>query len=85
MTSLDGPGFSLTLLKASPSMLHHLDTPVDALGWSPASISTIDKSQHVAEQDRVINSPPETEEAKVTGEIKCTPSPPQPMPIATNH
>lgn len=33
MTSLNGPGFSITLLKATPSMIECLDAPTTALGW----------------------------------------------------
>ncbi|ETS78694.1 hypothetical protein PFICI_08547 [Pestalotiopsis fici W106-1] len=34
MTSLNGPGFSITLLRASKDMLAYLDAPTSALGWS---------------------------------------------------
>lgn len=34
MTSLNGPGFSITLLRASTDMLRYLDAPTSALGWS---------------------------------------------------
>jgi len=37
MTSLDGPGFSITLLKATPEMVGYIDTPTDATGWSAPS------------------------------------------------
>lgn len=33
MSSLDGPGFSITLLKANSEMLKHLDAPSNAVGW----------------------------------------------------
>lgn len=36
MTSLDGPGFSITLLKATTEMLKHIDAPTTASGWKPA-------------------------------------------------
>jgi dihydroxyacetone kinase len=39
MTSLDGPGFSITLLKATSEILTYIDTPVTALGWSAPSFS----------------------------------------------
>lgn len=34
MTSLDGKGFSITLLKASSEMLDALDAPATSPGWS---------------------------------------------------
>lgn len=34
MTSLDGKGFSITLLKATPAMLEALDAPATTPGWS---------------------------------------------------
>ncbi|ETS83941.1 hypothetical protein PFICI_05817 [Pestalotiopsis fici W106-1] len=37
MTSLNGPGFSVTLLRANAEMLRHLDTATDAPGW-PVSV-----------------------------------------------
>ncbi|KAK0118639.1 hypothetical protein ONS95_007520 [Cadophora gregata] len=33
MSSLDGPGFSITLLKANSEMLKYLDAPSNAVGW----------------------------------------------------
>ena len=36
MTSLDGPGFSITLLKATTEMLKHIDALTTASGWKPA-------------------------------------------------
>lgn len=36
MTSLDGPGFSITLLKATTEMLKHIDAPTTASNWKPA-------------------------------------------------
>jgi hypothetical protein len=39
MTSLDGPGFSITLLKADAEMLACLDAPTTAVGWSPPSFA----------------------------------------------
>jgi hypothetical protein len=37
MTSLNGPGFSITLLKATQEMLEHVDAPTKATGWSAPS------------------------------------------------
>ncbi|GKT65615.1 dihydroxyacetone kinase [Colletotrichum tofieldiae] len=34
MTSLNGPGFSVTLLKATPEILRYIDASTDATGWS---------------------------------------------------
>jgi hypothetical protein len=39
MTSLDGPGFSITLLKANQEILECIDAPVIASGWTVPSIS----------------------------------------------
>jgi dihydroxyacetone kinase len=36
MTSLNGSGFSVTLLKATTSMLAYIDAPTDAKGWKKA-------------------------------------------------
>lgn len=41
MTSLDGPGFSITLLKATPDILGHIDADTDAVGWPRANSSVI--------------------------------------------
>jgi dihydroxyacetone kinase len=35
MSSLDGPGFSITLLKATAEMVEYIDAPTTALGWAP--------------------------------------------------
>lgn len=57
MTSLDGPGFSITLLKATEEMLTHLDTSVEAAGWSPGNVPSFNASKPVvARKDRVIES-----------------------------
>lgn len=34
MTSLDGKGFSITLLKASKAMIQALDAPASSPGWT---------------------------------------------------
>jgi dihydroxyacetone kinase len=34
MTSLDGPGLSITLLKATPEILRYIDMPTTAVGWT---------------------------------------------------
>ncbi|TQN65966.1 Dihydroxyacetone kinase 1 [Colletotrichum shisoi] len=34
MTSLNGPGFSITLLKATPEILKYVDAGTDAVGWA---------------------------------------------------
>ncbi|KAK7214666.1 hypothetical protein V2G26_002669 [Clonostachys chloroleuca] len=39
MTSLNGPGFSITLLKADSELLPYLDAPTSAVGWSVPYIS----------------------------------------------
>lgn len=39
MTSLDGPGFSITLLRATREMLEYIDAPTKATGWSVPSFS----------------------------------------------
>ena len=48
MTSLDSPGFSITLLKANPEMLDYIDAPTTATGWCapqlPASVWSQDTS-----------------------------------------
>lgn len=37
MTSLNGPGFSITLLRATPQMVDLLDAPTTAVNWIPAT------------------------------------------------
>lgn len=37
MTSLNGPGFSITLLRATPQMVELLDAPTTATNWIPAT------------------------------------------------
>ncbi|RSL59346.1 hypothetical protein CEP54_007273 [Fusarium duplospermum] len=37
MTSLDGPGFSITCLRADAEILSFLDAPTSALGWTSPS------------------------------------------------
>lgn len=55
MTSLDGPGFSVTLLKATDEMFKYLDTPVQAAGWSPGNMPSFDASNPVVlKKDRVV-------------------------------
>jgi hypothetical protein len=39
MTSLDGPGFSITLLKATSEILEYIDAPTTAVGWSAPSFA----------------------------------------------
>ncbi len=39
MTSLDGPGFSITLLKATSEMLEYINAPTKAIGWSTPSFT----------------------------------------------
>lgn len=57
MTSLDGKGFSITLLKATDEMLGHLDTPVECSGWSPGNVPVYNLSKPVvARNDRIIES-----------------------------
>ncbi|KAK9312256.1 Dak1 domain-containing protein [Lipomyces starkeyi] len=47
MTSLDGPGFSITLLKASNTVLKYLDAPTKAVGFTPGSVVTADSPSRV--------------------------------------
>jgi dihydroxyacetone kinase len=37
MTSLDSPGFSITLLKATPDMLKYIKAPATSNGWTVSS------------------------------------------------
>ncbi|RFU78149.1 dihydroxyacetone kinase [Trichoderma arundinaceum] len=39
MTSLNGPGFSITLLKATLEMIEYLEAPTNAAGWGSLSVS----------------------------------------------
>lgn len=41
MTSLNGPGFSITLLKASPEMVGYLEAPTNAAGWGALNVSRL--------------------------------------------
>lgn len=46
MTSLNGPGFSITLLKANPDILEYIKSPTDAPGWGGSTtIQTPDLAQ----------------------------------------
>jgi hypothetical protein len=38
MTSLNGPGFSITLLKATPEMIGYLEAPTNAAGWGALNV-----------------------------------------------
>lgn len=69
MTSLDGPGFSITLLKAAPEMLKLLDAPTDATGWSASNFAPDAwkaKTAHIVEGSNLADS----EEVIVEGTIK---------------
>ncbi|KAF6827504.1 dihydroxyacetone kinase [Colletotrichum plurivorum] len=51
MTSLNGPGFSITLLKATPEILKYVDAGTDAVGWaySPRGETDGDAKQRIVE------------------------------------
>ncbi|KZL82464.1 dihydroxyacetone kinase [Colletotrichum incanum] len=51
MTSLNGPGFSITLLKATPEILKYIDASTDAIGWSysPRNETSGDVKQRLVE------------------------------------
>lgn len=51
MTSLNGPGFSITLLKATPEILKFVDASTDAVGWaySPHDETSGDVKQRLVE------------------------------------
>jgi dihydroxyacetone kinase len=49
MTSLNGPGFSLTLLAATDLMLHFLDASTDAIGW-PVPVLPTKKASAIDER-----------------------------------
>ncbi|KAL0933904.1 dihydroxyacetone kinase [Colletotrichum truncatum] len=51
MTSLNGPGFSITLLKATPEILKYIDASTDAVGWaySPRNETGSDPKQRLVE------------------------------------
>ena len=69
MTSLDGPGFSITLLKATTEMIGYIDAPTDALGWSAPTYSP---SAWSDDGSRVVQDFNETVEEKVAaGNVKC--------------
>lgn len=69
MTSLDGPGFSITLLKATTEMLEHIDAPTNALGWP---VPTFTPSSWSKSESRVVQDFNESTEEKVaTGNLKC--------------
>jgi len=73
MTSLDGKGFSITLLKATEEMLGHLDTPVECGGWSPGNVPVFNASSPVvAKKDRIIESAPDDKEEELEpGNLEC--------------
>lgn len=41
MTSLNGPGFSITLLKATSEMVRYLEAPTNAVGWGALNVSRL--------------------------------------------
>jgi dihydroxyacetone kinase len=41
MTSLNGPGFSITLLKATSEMVGYLEAPTTATGWGALDVSRL--------------------------------------------
>lgn len=41
MTSLNGPGFSITLLKATSEMVGYLEAPTNAAGWGALNVSRL--------------------------------------------
>ncbi|CAK7236687.1 hypothetical protein SEUCBS140593_009703 [Sporothrix eucalyptigena] len=49
MTSLNGPGFSITLLRATSQMVQLLDAPTTAVNWIPATNIYSDASEIEAE------------------------------------
>jgi hypothetical protein len=50
MTSLDGPGFSITLLKATPEMVKYIDQPTTAVGWTAPVFSSAAWESRFAKQ-----------------------------------
>lgn len=77
MTSLDGQGFSITLLKATPEILLYIDATAVAVGWSSPLLSPLvweNNSSRVVETSHVhVNG-----KAVVESGIKCT------FPIVTS-
>ncbi|KAJ9647926.1 hypothetical protein H2199_001702 [Coniosporium tulheliwenetii] len=60
MTSLNGPGFSITLLRASQQMLDFLDVEVECAGWSPGSLPPASRSKRaVFRENRIIEKAPQ--------------------------
>jgi dihydroxyacetone kinase len=47
MTSLDSPGFGVTLLKATSEMLKCIDAPTTAAGWCPPALTASVWSQGI--------------------------------------
>lgn len=70
MTSLDGPGFSVTLLRAIDDMLKHLDTDVETIGWSPSSIGSLQKAGR-SSKERIITIDEKAEDAMPESGLKC--------------
>jgi len=62
MTSLNGPGFSITLLKTTSDMLPLLDAPTSAPGWAPKSPSS---SPEAIKPPTELTSAPEVAEPTV--------------------
>ncbi|RAH77196.1 Dak1-domain-containing protein [Aspergillus japonicus CBS 114.51] len=54
MSSLNGPGFSITLLRATPEMLIYLDAPTSALGWLPACASAMAVEPEITRFDTIV-------------------------------
>ncbi|KAK9473261.1 Dak1 domain-containing protein [Dipodascopsis tothii] len=65
MTSLDGPGFSLTLLKTTKCVLPMLDSSVGASGWTPiCKTASVDSAERV-----IIEATTKTEIAPASGTL----------------
>ncbi|KAG4425537.1 hypothetical protein IFR04_001234 [Cadophora malorum] len=53
MSSLDGPGFSITLLRANSEMLKYLDAPSNAVGWPSTEGLLSLKREKSSQADRI--------------------------------
>ncbi|TVY93805.1 Dihydroxyacetone kinase [Lachnellula willkommii] len=57
MTSLDGPGFSITLLKATSEMVEYIDAPTSAVGWCGPSFAPFVWENQASRQVSALNEP----------------------------
>lgn len=70
MTSLNGPGFSITLLKATSEMIGYLEAPTSAAGWGALNVSHL-HDEHNTEAATLISVNEDHKKAVESSGIAC--------------